>query len=122
MRESKAEVWKYGGNIKKEEERRGDRLGWQRCVSATTGNLEEPEWAEKMYNGMAALARTLSEIRMVEEKWWREMDRKVEKLQRSLLTDDEDTETESKEKESAESAEKDADGSMEGDGDVQMED
>ena len=68
------------------------------------------------------LARTLSEIRMVEEKWWREMDRKVEKLQRSLLTDDEDTETESKEKESAESAEKDADGSMEGDGDVQMED
>lgn len=84
--------------------------------------MEEPEWAEKMYNGMAALARTLSEIRMVEEKWWREMDRKVEKLQRSLLTDDEDTETESKEKESAESAEKDADGSMEGDGDVQMED
>lgn len=84
--------------------------------------MEEPEWAEKMYNGMAVLARTLSEIRMVEEKWWREMDRKVEKLQRSLLTDDEDTETESKEKESAESAEKDADGSMEGDGDVQMED
>lgn len=87
--------------------------------------MEEPEWAEKMYNWIAALARTLSEIRMVEEKWWREMDRKVEKLQRSLLTDDEDTETESKEKESAESAEsaeKDADGSMEGDGDVQMED
>lgn len=88
-----------------------------------------------MYNGIAALVRTLLEMRMAEEKWQREMDQKVEKLQRSveyLLMDDEDTEMEKKkkkkktsdkgkEKESAENAEKDADGSTEGDRDVQIE-
>ena len=46
--------------------------------------LEEPEWAVKLYDEIAALARTLSEMRLVEQKWWREMDQKLEKLQRDV--------------------------------------
>ena len=102
----------------------------------------KPEWASEMWRAIAALGKTLAEMKLAEQRWRRDVDRKLRKIQQginkvSTEEEEEETETETerrrqkdvsekgKEKEEAEDADEaddaDAEGSTPADGDVDME-
>ena len=102
---------------------------------------KKPEWASEMSRAIAALGKTLAEMKLAEQRWRREVDKKLRKIQQGIdkvSTEEEEetlTETErrrqkgvsekGKEKEEAEDADEaddaDAEGSTPADGDVDME-
>ena len=116
-----------------------DDLEARRNVRAV--EQRKPEWASKMSRAIAALGKTLAEMKLAEQRWRRDVDRKLRKIQQGIdkvSTEEEEetlTETErrrqkgvsekGKEKEEAEDADKaedaDAEGSTPADGDVDME-
>lgn len=101
----------------------------------------KPEWASEMSRAIAALGKTLAEMKLAEQRWRREVDKKLRKIQQGIdkvsTEEEEETETETerrrqkgvsekgKEKEEAEDADEaddaDAEGSTPADGDVDME-
>ena len=101
----------------------------------------KPEWASEMSRAIAALGKTLAEMKLAEQRWRRDVDRKLRKIQQGIdkvSTEEEEetlTETErrrqkgvsekGKEKEETEDADEaddaDAEGSTPADGDVDME-
>ena len=100
----------------------------------------KPEWASEMSRAIAALGKTLAEMKLAEQRWRRDVDRKLRKIQQGIdkvSTEEEETLTETerrrqkgvsekgKEKEEAEDADKaddaDTEGSTPADGDVDME-
>ena len=104
-----------------------------------------PEWASEMSRAFAALGKTLAEMKLAEQRWRRDMDRKLRKIQQGVdkvSTEEEEEETltlterrrqkdaseKGKKKEETEDAEDvddaddaDAEGSTPADGDVDME-
>ena len=101
----------------------------------------KPEWASEMSRAIAALGKTLAEMKLAEQRWRRDVDRKLRKIQQGIdkvsTEEEEETLTEmerrrqkgvsekGKEKEEMEDADKaddaDAEGSTPADGDVDME-
>ena len=101
----------------------------------------KPEWASEMSRAIAALGKMLAEMKLAEQRWRRDVDRKLRKIQQGIdkvSTEEEEetlTETErrrqkgvsekGKEKEETEEAEEaddaEAEGSTPADGDVDME-
>ena len=100
----------------------------------------KPEWASEMSRAIAVLGKTLAEMKLAEQRWRRDVDRKLRKIQQGIdkvSTEEEETLTETerrrqkgvsekgKEKEEAEDADKaddaDTEGSTPADGDVDME-
>ena len=102
---------------------------------------KKPEWASEMSRAIAALGKTLAEMKLAEQRWRREVDKKLRKIQQGInkvskeeeeemLTETErrkkkDASDKGKEKEEPEDAdeadEADAEGSTPADGDVDME-
>ena len=101
----------------------------------------KPEWASEMSRAIAALGKTLVEMKLAEQRWRRDVDRKLRKIQQGIdkvsTEEEEETEMETerrrqkgvsekgKEKEETEDADEaddaDAEGSTPADGDVDME-
>ena len=105
----------------------------------------KPEWASEMSRAIAALGKTLAEMKLAEQTWRRDVDRKLRKIQQGIdkvSTEEEEEETlteterrrqkdaseKGKEKEETEDADEadeaddaDAEGSTPADGDVDME-
>ena len=96
----------------------------------------KPEWASEMSRAIAALGKTLAEMKLAEQRWRRDVDRKLRKIQQGIdkvSTEEEEeetlTETErrrqkgvsEKGKEKEETDDADAEGSTPADGDVDME-
>ena len=102
----------------------------------------KPEWASEMSRAIAALGKTLAEMKLAEQRWRRDVDRKLRKIQQGIdkvSTEEEEEETlteterrrqkgvseKGKEKEETEDADEaddaDAEGSTPADGDVDME-
>ena len=100
------------------------------------------EWASEMSRAIAALGKTLAEMKLAEQRLWRDVDRKLRKIQQGIdkvLTEEEEEETlteterrrkkdaseKGKEKEEVDDADDaddaDAEGSTPADGDVDME-
>ena len=103
---------------------------------------KKPEWASEMSRAIAALGKTLAEMKLAEQRWRRDVDRRLRKIQQGIdkvSTEEEEEETlteterrrqkgvseKGKEKEETEDADKaedaDAEGSTPADGDVDME-
>ena len=95
----------------------------------------KPEWASEMSRAIAALGKTLAEMKLAEQRWRRDVDRRLRKIQQGIdkvSTEEEEetlTETErrrqkgvsEKGKEKEETDDADAEGSTPADGDVDME-
>ena len=96
----------------------------------------KPEWASEISRAIAALGKTLAEMKLAEQRWRRDVDRKLRKIQQGIdkvSTEEEEeemlTETErrrqkdasEKGKEKEETEDADAEGSTPADGDVDME-
>ena len=112
------------------------------CRNVRAVEQSKPEWALEMSRAIAALGKTLVEMKLAEQRWWRDVDRKLRKIQQGIdkvSTEEEEEETlteterrrqkdvseKGKEKEETEDAdeadEADAEGSTAADGDVDME-
>ena len=109
------------------------------CRNIRAVEQKKLEWASEMSRAIAALGKTLAEMKLAEQRWWREVDRKLKKIQQGIdkvSTEEEEEETlteterrmrkdandKGKEKEKAEEAEEaddaDAEESTPVDGDV----
>ena len=112
------------------------------CRNVRAVEQSKPEWASEMSRAIAALGKTLAEMKLAEQRWQRDVDRKLRKIQQgidkvSMEEEEEETLTETerrrkkdasekgKEKEEMEDADEaddvDAEGSTPADGDVDME-
>ena len=113
------------------------------CRNVWAVEQSKPEWASEMSRAIAALGKTLAEVKLAEQRWRRDVDRKLRKIQQGIdkvSTEEEEeeetlTETErrrqkdvsekGKEKEETEDVDEaddaDAEGSTPADGDVDME-
>ena len=57
---------------------------------------KKPEWASEMSRAIAALGRTLAEMKLAEQRWRRDVDRKLRKIQQGIdkvSTEEEEEET-----------------------------
>ena len=105
------------------------------CRNVWAVEQSKPEWASEMSRAIAALGKTLAEMKLAEQRWRRDVDRKLRKIQQGIDKVSTETETErrrqkdvsekGKEKEETEDADEaddaDAEGSTPADGDVDME-